>query len=157
MLLDGGTPMADAAPFSIHLFARWSDMDFNQHMRNAAFLGASEDCRLQFLADKGFGAEELRRRHIGPVVLEDRLTYKRELSLLDGFTVDLQLAAITRDGRRMKVRNTFQRERDAALAAIVESVVLWLDLEARRPVVPPEDLQKIWLELTRARDFEWYE
>jgi acyl-CoA thioester hydrolase len=149
--------MADAAPFSIRLFARWSDMDFNQHMRNAAFLGASEDCRLQFLADKGFGAEELRRRHIGPVVLEDRSTYKRELALLDGFTVDLQLAAITRDGRRMKVRNTFHRERDAALAAIVESVVLWLDLEARRPVVPPEDLQKIWLELTRASDFEWYE
>jgi acyl-CoA thioester hydrolase len=149
--------MADAAPFAIHLFARWSDMDFNQHMRNAAYLGASEDCRLRFLAEKGFGAEELRRRRIGPVVLEDRLVYKRELPLLEGFTVDLQLAAITRDGRRMKVRNTFLRERDAALAAIVESVVLWLDLEARKPIVPPEDLQKIWLELTRASDFEWYE
>jgi acyl-CoA thioester hydrolase len=149
--------MEDAAPFAIHLFARWSDMDFNQHMRNAAYLGASEDCRLRFLAEKGFGAEELRRRRIGPVVLEDRLVYKRELPLLESFTVDLQLAAITRDGRRMKVRNTFLRERDAALAAIVESVVLWLDLEARKPIVPPEDLQKIWLELTRASDFEWYE
>jgi acyl-CoA thioester hydrolase len=149
--------MTPNAPFSITLFARWSEMDFNQHLRNAAFLGASEDCRMRFLADRGFTVDELRRRRIGPVVVEDRLAYKRELALLDGFRVDLALAAIAPDGRRMKLRNTIVRERDGAVAAIVESVVLWLDLEARRPVTPPEELKAAWLSLAHTDDFEWYE
>jgi acyl-CoA thioester hydrolase len=149
--------MTDATPFTIQLFARWPDMDFNQHMRNAAYLGASEDCRLRFLADKGFGADELRRRRIGPVVFEDRLVYKKELGLLEPFRVDLVMVALARDAGRMKLRNTFHRERDGALAATAESVVRWLDLEARRLVSPPEDLANAWLTLARAQDFEWYE
>jgi len=145
------------ATFSIRLFARWADMDFNQHMRNAAYLGASEDCRMRFLADRGFSMAELQRRQLGPVVLEDKLTYKQELKLLEPYRVELSLAAITRDGRRMRLRNTFTRDADAALVAVVESVVLWLDLAARKPVVPPEELRAAWLGLARSSDFEWYE
>jgi acyl-CoA thioester hydrolase len=151
-----GMTTTDTTAFAIQLFARWSDMDFNQHMRNAAFLGASEDCRMRFLAERGFAAGDLARRRIGPVVLEDRLVYKKELALLDGFRVELEMAGLTHDARRMKLRNTFQRDRDGAIVATVESVVLWLDLDARRSVTPPEDLAAIWLGLTRAADFEWY-
>jgi hypothetical protein len=64
-------------------------MDFNQHMRNAAYLGASEDCRMRFLAEHGFAASEVARRRIGPVVVEDRLLYRKELALLGGFRVDV--------------------------------------------------------------------
>ena len=147
----------EAAPFAIPLYARWSDMDFNQHMRNAAYLGASEDCRMRFLAERGFTMDEFRRRALGPVVLEDRLVYKKELQLLEPFRVELALAAITRDGRRMKVRNTFFRESNGALAAVVESVVIWFDLQARRSVAPPEDLKAAWLALAPTEDFAWYE
>ena len=143
--------------FCIRLFARWPDMDFNQHMRNAAYLGASEDCRMRFLAERGFTMAEFQRRRLGPVVLEDRLVYKKELQLLEGFRVELALAAITRDGRRMKVRNIFTRDADAALVAVVDSVVMWLDLAARTPITPPDELKAAWFGLARTSDFEWYE
>ena len=143
--------------FSIELFARWPDMDFNQHMRNAAYLGASEDTRMQFLASHGFTMDEFRARNFGPVVLEDRIVYKKELRLLERFRVELTLAAMTQDARRMKVRNTFYRQTDSALVAVVESVVMWLDLSSRRPLVPPEDLRAAWHALARADDFEWYQ
>jgi len=146
-----------STPFSIQLFARWPDMDFNQHMRNAAFLGASEDCRMRFLAERGFTMNEFRARKLGPVVLEDRLVYKKELGLLDGFRVDLALAAIARDGRRMKVRNTFVRDSDGAVCAIVESVVLWFDLVNRKPVAPPDELRDAWMALARTEDFAYFE
>jgi acyl-CoA thioester hydrolase len=149
--------MASGSPFSISLFARWPDMDFNQHMRNAAYLGASEDCRMRFLTERGFPMEELRKRALGPVVVEDRLVYKKELRLLEPFRVELALVAITPDGRRMKVRNSFFREPDGAFAAMVESVVLWFDLGARKPVAPPEDLKAAWLALARTDDFAWDE
>lgn len=149
-------PALSPAAFRISLFARWPDMDFNQHMRNAAYLGASEDCRMSFLAKNGFTMNEFRKRAFGPVVLEDKLIYKKELRLLENFSVELALVAMTRDGRRMKVRNTFRRELDGEEVAVVESVVLWFDLQARRPMVPPEELKNLWLALPHCSDFEWY-
>lgn len=122
--------------------ARWADMDFNQHMRNAAFLACSEDTRMLYLDQHGWTMEEFAKRRIGPVVLEDRLVYMKELKLLEAFRVDLALAAITEDGRRMKLRNRFFRSRDGASCAVVESVVLWFDLAARKQVAPPPELAR---------------
>jgi YbgC/YbaW family acyl-CoA thioester hydrolase len=143
-------------PFRLRLFARWPDMDFMQHMRNAAYLGAAEDCRMHFLTASGFSMDTLRARQLGPVVVEDKLTYKRELRLLEPFVVELAMAAITRDGRRMKVRNTMLKE-DGSAAAVVESIVLWFDITARKPVVPPDDLRTPWMQLARTSDFAWTE
>jgi acyl-CoA thioester hydrolase len=140
-------------PFVQEYRARWSDMDFNQHMRNSAFLGCSEETRMRFLDAHGWTMAEFMKRRLGPVVLEDRLVYKKELALLERFQVDLAISAITDDGRRMKVRNRFLRASDGALCAVVESVVLWLDLDARRPVAPPADLRALWLSLARTEDF----
>ena len=114
-------PAHSPIAFRISLFALWPDMDFNQHMRNGAYLGASEDCRMSFLAKNGFTMDEFQKRALGPVVLEDKLVYKKELKLLEKFTVELALLAMTRDGRRFKVRNTFRREPDGAEVAVVES------------------------------------
>jgi acyl-CoA thioester hydrolase len=148
-------PVLERRPFSIVLFAGWADMDFNQHMRNAAYLGASESCRMQFLSQRGFTVDEFRKRMLGPVVLEDRLIYKKELKLLEGFRVELALAAITEDGRRMRLRNTIRREHDNELAAVVESVVIWFDLTARKAVEPFEELKLAWFALERTEDFVW--
>lgn len=142
-----------AEPYTESFIARWPDMDFNQHMRNAAFLGCSEDTRMRFLAANGWPMGEFLRLSLGPVVLEDRLTYRKELRLLEAFTVDLRVSGITADARRMRVRNQFFRGSDQALCAVVESVVLWFDLGARKPVAPPAALATLWLGLARTDDF----
>lgn len=144
-------------PFAIKLFARWPDMDFNQHMRNAAYLGAAEDCRMQFLATQGFDMDTLRTAGIGPVVVEDRLTYKKELRLLEPFAVQLAVSALTRDARKMKLRNTFVRDSDAAVCAVIDSVVLWFDLKARKPMAPPEALREVWLKVPHTAEFAWFD
>jgi acyl-CoA thioester hydrolase len=141
-------------PFVQEYRARWADMDFNQHMRNAAYLGCGEETRMRFLDAHGFTMEEFVRRRLGPVVVEDRLTYHRELRLLERFSVDLAVAGITRDARKMKIRNRFFRGADDELVATLDSFVLWFDLAARRPVTPPADLAGLWLGLARTDDFE---
>jgi len=140
-------------PFVQDFRARWADMDFNQHMRNAAFLGCSEETRMRYLDAQGWTMDEFTRRRLGPVVVEDRLTYKKELKLLEPFTVDLALSGISADGRKMRLRNRFTRSSDGALCAVVDSVVLWFDLAARRPVAPPPELRNLWLSLPRTDDF----
>jgi len=140
-------------PYVQEYRARWADMDFNQHMRNAAYLGVAEETRLRFLEDGGFPMAELYRRRLGPVVVEDLLTYKKELRLLEPFRVDMAIVAISPDARKLKVRNRFFRNSDGALCATVETLILWFDLEARRTVVPPRDLGQLWLGLARTDDF----
>jgi len=128
-------------------------MDFNQHMRNAAYLGVAEETRLRFLEDAGFPMAELYRRRLGPVVVEDVLTYKMELRLLEPFRVDMATSAISPDARKMKVRNRFFRSSDGALCATVETLILWFDLEARRTTAPPPEMGQLWLGLARTEDF----
>ncbi|HET9037318.1 MAG TPA: thioesterase family protein [Myxococcaceae bacterium] len=142
-----------AEPYVQEYRARWADMDFNQHMRNAAYLGVAEETRLRFLEDGGFSMDELYRRHLGPVVVQDVLTYKKELRLLEPFRVDMAMASITADARKMKVRNRLFRSSDGTHCATVESFILWFDLKARRAIVPPADLGQLWLGLARTEDF----
>jgi len=128
-------------------------MDFNQHMRNGAYLGTAEEIRLRFLESGGWPMSELYRRRLGPVVVEDVLTYKHELRLLEPFRVDMAISAISPDARKMKVRNRFLRSSDGALCATVETLILWFDLEARRTIVPPPEMGQLWLGLARTEDF----
>ncbi len=129
-------------PFVCEFRARWADMDFNQHMRNAAFLGCAEETRMRYLDANGWSMEQFMKARLGPVVLEDHLVYKKELRLLESFRVELSVGAATDDRRRMRLRNRFFKT-DGALCASVESIVLWFDLDARRPTVPPPLLKQV--------------
>jgi acyl-CoA thioester hydrolase len=140
-------------PFIEKFRARWTDMDFNQHMRNAAYLGCAEETRVRFLDAHGWSMAEFTKRRLGPVVVEDRLTYRKELTLLEPFSVALWLAGSTADGRKMAARNVMTRDSDGALCATVDSFVLWFDLEQRKPVVPPRELLALWLKLPRTDDY----
>ncbi len=139
--------------FSHDYRAEWRDMDFNQHMGNAVFLDYASNTRILFFASVGFTAAEFAARRLGPVVLEDRLVYRREIRMLEPFTVDFQQVAGTADGRRFKVRNRFTTQAQG-LCATVDSVGLWFDLAERQPVVPPDDLQAAFAQLARAEDYE---
>ena len=140
-------------PYVQEYRARWADMDFNQHMRNAAYLGVAEETRLRFLESGGWPMPELYRRRLGPVAVEDVISYKKELRLLEPFRVDMAISAISPDARKMKVRNRFLRSSDGALCATVETLILWFDLEARRTTVPPPEMGQLWLGLARTEDF----
>jgi acyl-CoA thioester hydrolase len=142
-----------AVTFTQDYRAQWRDMDFNQHMANSAFLDYASNTRILFFDSVGFTARRFGELRIGPVVLDDRLVYRREVRLLEAFTVDFQTVALSPDGRRFTVRNRFTTE-SQGLCATVESVGLWFDLAERRPVVPPAALQEAFESLERADDFQ---
>jgi acyl-CoA thioester hydrolase len=135
------------------MIATWADMDYNGHMRNTAFLDKSADARLMYFAEHGLPMEEFIRLRIGPVVRKDDIEYVREIRLLDGMRVTLATAGLSEDGARFVMRNEFWRT-DGTLAARVTSSGGWLDLEARRLVVPPDALRAAQSELTRTDDFQ---
>ena len=145
--------MVERPVFEKQLFAGWGDMDFNAHMRNTAFLDKSADVRMMFFAAHGFPTAEFMRRSLGPVILKDELDYYKEVRLLETLRITLAIAALSEDGGRFTLRNEFWKA-EGTLAARVSSYAGWLDLSARRLVVPPEALLAALRSLPQTDDFQ---
>jgi acyl-CoA thioester hydrolase len=130
----------------------WSDVDGNAHMGNTSFLAHASDTRMLFFAQHGFTVARFGAEKFCPVVVRDELVYRKELRLMDEFKVDFELAGLSVDGVRFRVRNTFRNTANEVAAAVTSEGV-WLDLERRRPRVPPPDLDGLMRALRRADDF----
>ena len=133
--------------------AGWGDMDFNSHMRNTSYLDRSADIRLMYFAENGFPTAEFMRLRIGPVIMKDEVEYFREIQMLETLKVTYSQVGLSEDGSRFIVRNEIYRS-DGKLAARVTSTGGWLDLAARKLVVPPEALLKAMQSLTKTDDFQ---
>ncbi|MBI2382434.1 MAG: thioesterase family protein [Gammaproteobacteria bacterium] len=139
--------------FIRELTVGWGDLDANGHMANTAYLNKSGDVRMMYFENTGLAMSEFRRLHVGPVIRQDEIHYLREFHMLDRIQVGLELAGLAPDGSRFMLRNTFLRA-DGQVAATVTSTGGWLDLSARRLVVPPPVIHEAMQALTRTADFQ---
>ena len=139
-------------PFERTLHAGWGDIDFNHHMTNAAYLSKCVDVRMMYFTECGFDAARLKEIGVGPVVLKDEITYKREFRLLDPIRVTLALAGMSGDGDRFIMRNELFHM-DGKCGARVDTFGGWLDLNTRRLMVPPLELLDCMTGLPRTEDF----
>jgi acyl-CoA thioester hydrolase len=130
----------------------WGDVDGNSHMANTAFLDRAADTRFLYYVLHGFPAARFREERVGPVIVRDELVYRKELLLMEEFTVDLEVTGLSTDGGRFQVRNTFHNGAGEPVATVT-SDGLWLDLEKRRPVLPPADLDAVMRGMPHATIF----
>jgi acyl-CoA thioester hydrolase len=132
--------------------AGWGTMDFNGHMANTAYLNLAADVRMAFFADHGFPPSEFRRLGIGPVIRKDELEYFREVGLHETVFVTHAAVAMSPDGFRFIVENEIWLA-SGDRAATVRSMGGWLDLRARKLVVPPSALLAAFNKVPRHPDF----
>ena len=142
-----------SAPFEKTLYARWGDMDFNGHMRNTAYLDASADVRMFFFSEHGYSMRRFEQLRFGPVILRDDLEYFRELRLLEPVRVTFESSGFSEDFSRYRLVNEFFRL-DGDRVARVTTHGLWLNLDTRKPMPPPDDLRRVLELLHRTEDFE---
>ena len=138
--------------FERKLFAGWGDMDFNSHMSNTAYLNKSGDIRMLFFSENGFPSKEFMRLRIGPLVMKDSIEYFKEIHLLEEFRVNIQLAGLSEDGSRFRLKNEFHKE-SGDLAATVLSFGGWISLTERKLISPPEKILSIMKTLSHTDDF----
>jgi len=138
--------------YAKELLVGWRAMDFNGHMGNTAYLDLAADVRVAFLADHGFPPSEFRRYNVGPVIRKEELEYFREVGLHETVTVTYAALAMSADGSRFVIENEIWTSRGER-AAVVRSTGGWLDLRARKLVVPPPELLAALSHLPRTPDF----
>jgi acyl-CoA thioester hydrolase len=132
--------------------AGWRTMDFNGHLANTAYLDLAADVRMAFFADHGFPPTEFKRLAIGPVVRKDELEYFREINLHEAVTVTYAALAMSPDAARFTLENEIFNAAGER-AAVVRSTGGWLDLAARKLVVPPPALIQAMRLVPRAAAF----
>lgn len=139
--------------FHITVKARWADMDQNGHLANSAFLDMAVDTRMSFFTAHGFPAQEFARRQFGPVVRRDEMEYLREVRLLEEIVVTLELAGMAENGSRFRLASDFFKAGREPCARL-RTEGGWLDLRARRLMLPPPEVLEALALLTRTPDFE---
>ena len=58
-------------------------LDVYGHVNHAKYLELFEDCRWGMIKSEGFGVDEIQKLKIGPIILEAKIKYKKELKLDD--------------------------------------------------------------------------
>ena len=92
------------------------------------------------------------KRALGPVVRRDEVDYFREVALMEPLTVTLALGGMAEDGSRFRLVNEVLKAGGQRAARIV-SEGGWLDLAARKLIVPPPDLMAAMNAMPRTADF----
>lgn len=134
----------------------WANIDFNGHLGNTSFMDLAVDVRMFFFTENGFSVAEFQRQRFGPVILKDEIEYYKEMYLLDKIRITFQSAGLSEDASRFKLRNEFFRE-DGKLAARLNTIGGWLDLDKRKLIVPPKELADAMKSLVRTEDFEVFQ
>lgn len=140
-----------AAPVEFKVL--WSQLDINGHVRHTAYGDWAGEARHRALAHAGITAGRMQALGVGPVLIREEIRYLREVRALDSVKVATQLAGESQDLSRWRMLHRIERG-DGELAAKITVEGTWLDLETRRPVVPPDELQAMNEVLERSEDFE---
>lgn len=129
--------------FTYPLLIKEVYLDTFGHMNNATYLTLLEEARWDLLTKNGFGVQKIEETGLGPIILEIKITFLKEIRLREEIIVETQLLSYER-----KVGVLSQKMlRDGEVCCQAEFVFGLFDLKERKLVLPtPEWLQCIGME-----------
>ena len=132
---------------------RFSDIDANRHVNNAAYIDATGELRYEFFAENGFPPERFEQLGIGPVYTKITIQFLREVLLGETVTVTFTLTGLSPQGMFWKVHHDiFKSNGKKVVSMDVEGAIF--DLTTRKPVPSNEELMRVFQLLQRSEDFE---
>ena len=132
---------------------RFSDIDANRHVNNAAYIDAAGEVRYEFFAENGFPPARFEQLGIGPVYTKISIQFLREVLLGETVTVNFTLTGLSPQGMFWKVHHDiFKSNGKKAVSIDMEGTIL--DLTTRKPVLANEDLMRVFQMIQRSEDFE---
>lgn len=109
---------------------------------------------MQYLNSHGLTTEKMEELQVGPILFREEAQFRREITLEDKITVDVELCSAREDFYRWSLRHTIHKE-DGIVAAIINMDGAWLDLTKRKLAQPPEFVKDIFRSFQRSDDFKF--
>src|SRR6185437_11302440 len=76
-----------------HLTILEHHLDTFGHVNNAAYLEILEEARWEMVTQNGYGIDKIRETGLGPVILEIKIQFHRELKLREKITVESHITS----------------------------------------------------------------
>src|SRR5437879_6675743 len=108
-------------------------LDVFGHVNNATYLEIFEEARWDWITGNGFGLREVRERGLGPVLLEARLRFQREVTNRE--QVLIRSRTVEYRGKIGRVEQVMTLA-DGKVACAAEFVIGLFDLTARKLIHP---------------------
>ena len=124
--------------FSTVVPAEW--IDYNGHMNVAYYLLAFDRATDVFFEDLGLGETHRHATGGSTFAVEHHIRYLRELKLGDPLRVTGQL--LSHDEKRFRFFMSMYHGEQDYLAATLEALGVYVDLETRRVAIMPPDLRQ---------------
>jgi len=140
--------------FIVPIQIRWSDIDQNRHLRHSAYYDYGATVRMKFLNEGGLTTKKMEELQVGPILFREEALFKREVTLEDKITVDVEICSACEDYSRWSLRHNFLKA-DGTVAAIINMDGAFLDLTKRKLTQPPDFVKEIFRSFQKSSDFKF--
>lgn len=113
-------------------------LDGYGHVNNAMYLILYEEARWDFIGKDGYTIETVKETGFGPVILEIKVTFQKELRLGDEILIETSTTSY--EGKIGKL--TQKMWRGEVLCSTAEMLIGLFDLKTRKLVLPTEAWKK---------------
>ena len=131
---------------------RWSDIDANRHLSNAAYLHYSGHTRMSYLEQLGFNQHTMAEHQIGPIVFYEHIYYFKEVFIGEPIQVSCELKGMSENGMFFEFHHDFY-DADGKNFAHSEMMGAWMDLKVRKLTALPSVFMKAVDQMERAEGY----
>ncbi|MCB9092489.1 MAG: acyl-CoA thioesterase [Halobacteriovoraceae bacterium] len=124
--------------FNFEYIVQDSDLDIFHHVNNSKYFVIFEKARWDFITNNGFTVEKIQKEKRGPVLLEVKVRFKRELK--SGDVINIVSQASEFDGRFLTVHQIMKRDSENCCEAFFK--LGFFDTEKRKMLHPDKE----WIE-----------
>ena len=131
--------------FEYEVLIRELHLDSFGHVNNAVYVQLYEEARWDFITKNGFGLEYIQKHQVGPVILDLKVRFKRELKNRELIKIKSQTTQIT-SSKIMVLQQTMYKP-DGKVSSEAEFTVGFFDMKERKLIdARPEWLKAIGIE-----------
>lgn len=138
--------------FEKEIEVRWADVDQNRHVRHSAYYDYGAFARIKFLESIGFGAKEMEKIGIGPILFKEECNFIREVKPTDTITVNVLRGPIQKGSAKWVLYHEIYNQ-DGVKCAHIKAQGAWMDLRERKISAPSDELADSFLQLEEGSDF----
>ncbi|HXH75704.1 MAG TPA: acyl-CoA thioesterase [Bacteriovoracaceae bacterium] len=126
--------------FEYEVLIRECHLDSFGHVNNSAYVQLYEEARWDFITRNGFGLDYVLKNHIGPVILDLQVRFKRELKNRETIKITSQTVDII--SPKVMVLNQAMIKADGKIASEATFTVGFFDLKDRKLITANADWLK---------------
>ncbi len=118
---------------SFEIMIQETHLDVFGHVNNAKYLEIYEQSRWHYITEKGYGLEKIKQTQQGPVILEAKIRFLRELKERQKIKISFELVGY--EGKVGHLKQQMTNEKNELMSDLILTVGLF-DLKARKLIEP---------------------